>query len=71
MDDTTATWVIDRNRLASVGYALETGVPVILSVGLTRPFRRDGNDSARHWLQVNNIHLGDDPLGDLELVQES
>ncbi|MGH9173490.1 MAG: dual OB domain-containing protein [Vicinamibacterales bacterium] len=69
MDDETASWAIDRNRLASVAYALETGVPAILSVGLTRPFRRDRDDNSRHWLQVNNIHLADDPLGDLEYEQ--
>jgi len=71
MDDSTATWTINRNRLASVAYALETGVPVILSVGLTRAFKRDGNDTARHWLQVNNIHLANDPLGDFECPADS
>lgn len=69
MDDATAAWTVDRDRLASVSYALETRVPAILSVGLTRAFKRDGNDSARHWLQVNNIHLADDPLGDLESIE--
>lgn len=68
MDDATATWKIDPNRLASVAYAIETGVPAIFSVGLTRAFKRGGNDTWQHWLQINNIHLGDDPLGDLETV---
>jgi hypothetical protein len=68
MDDATATWRIDRNRLESVAFAIETGVPVMLSVGLTRAFKRNSDDSWRHWLQVNNIHLADDPLGDLESV---
>jgi hypothetical protein len=57
--------------VTSVAYALETGVPAILSVGLTRPFKRDKSDSWRHWLQVNNIHLADDPLGDLEVSCDS
>ena len=68
LDDDTATWMIDRNRLESVAYALETGVPAILSVGLTRAFKRNSSDTWRHWLQVNNIHLADDPLGDLEPI---
>jgi len=67
MDDATASWKVDRIRLESVAFALDIGVPVMLSVGLTRPFKRDKGDIAQHWLQVNNIHLGDDPLGDLEL----
>jgi hypothetical protein len=66
MDESTATWSIDRKRLTSVNDAIETGVPTILSVGLTRAFKRSRTDSWRHWLQVNNIHLADDPLGDLE-----
>jgi hypothetical protein len=34
---------------------------VVLAVGLTRPWAPDGEDE-RHWLQVNNVHLDDDPL---------
>lgn len=37
---------------------------VIVAVGLTRPWRKDSNTVECHWLQVNNIHLKDDPLGD-------
>lgn len=40
---------------------IDSGVPVILSVGLTRPWRKSDRDVAKHWLQVNNIHLADDP----------
>ncbi|MGH3088338.1 MAG: dual OB domain-containing protein [Rubrobacteraceae bacterium] len=43
---------------------LKAGTGVILSVGLTRPWRKEGDAVARHWLQVNNIHLEDDPLLD-------
>jgi hypothetical protein len=35
---------------------------IILSLGLTRPFKRDGDTAPRHWLQVNNIHVRDDPV---------
>lgn len=68
MDDGSTTWTVDQNRLESVAYALETGVPAILSVGLTRAFKRNSIDTSRHWLQVNNIHLANDPLGGLETI---
>lgn len=35
--------------------------PVLLSVGLTRPYQPPGK-TLRHWLQVNNIHIPRDPL---------
>jgi hypothetical protein len=41
---------------------IEAGVEVILSVGLTRAWRKQNDTTERHWLQVNNIHLKDDPL---------
>ena len=34
---------------------------VLLSVGLTRKFRSSDGTTYRHWLQVNNIHLKEDP----------
>ncbi len=39
-----------------VAVRIGSGVKVVLGVGFTRPLH--GN---RHWLQVNNIHLKDDP----------
>jgi len=42
------------------------GVPVILAVGLTRAWQKPGDDRRRHWLQVNNIHLEDDPVWKLK-----
>ncbi len=41
---------------------IEDGVDVILAVGLTRPFRKKGDTKSYHWLQVNNIHMKDDPV---------
>jgi len=41
---------------------LQAGTAVILSVGLTRPFLKEGGDAPRHWLQVNNVHLEGEPL---------
>ena len=37
------------------------GVRVILSVGLARAFQVSGDTARRHWLQVNNLYLEDDP----------
>jgi hypothetical protein len=54
-----------RDLVASVEKRLKSGVEVILSVGLTRPFQKWGDTEERHWLQVNNIHLQDDPLWQL------
>jgi hypothetical protein len=39
-------------------------VPAVLAVGLTRPFQKSPTAPALHWLQLNNIHLQDDPLGE-------
>lgn len=36
---------------------MQDGNPVILSVGLSRPFRPTDESTTQHWLQVNNIHL--------------
>jgi hypothetical protein len=55
-----------RDLFASVEKRLKSGVGVILSVGLTRPWRKRGDTAERHWLQVNNIHLEDDPLWQLK-----
>jgi hypothetical protein len=41
---------------------MRRGVPVVLSVGLTRPFATSPEHAPVHWLQVNNIHLEDQPV---------
>ncbi|MGH3144528.1 MAG: hypothetical protein ACRDTR_01875, partial [Rubrobacter sp.] len=51
-----------RDLVQSVQERLESGSETILSVGLTRPWQKRGDTDERHWLQVNNIHLKDDPL---------
>ena len=45
-----------------VAARLERGVPAILSVGLGRPWQKLDESAPLHWLQVNNLHLEDDPL---------
>ncbi len=41
---------------------IRQGVGVILGVGLGRAWSQGADDKERHWLQVNNLHLEDDPL---------
>ena len=37
------------------------GVAVIAGVGVTRPFAASDGEPPLHWVQVNNLHLSDDP----------
>jgi hypothetical protein len=39
---------------------------VLVSVGLSRPFRKKAEDPPRHWLQINNFHLEENPCWTLE-----
>lgn len=34
---------------------------ILVSVGLSRPYRKSADDPPRHWLQVNNFHLPEKP----------
>ncbi len=49
-------------QIADVARRIACGVPLILGVGLTRLFRKDDNSEPKHYLQVNNIHLEDNPI---------
>jgi hypothetical protein len=51
----------DVERVRDVTERLTRGVKVLLSVGLTRPFAARAGETPVHWLQVNNLHLEDDP----------
>ena len=55
-----------RDLVQSLQKRLEAGVEAILSVGLTRPWQKRNDDAERHWLQLNNVHLRDAPLWQLE-----
>lgn len=48
--------------IADVQRRIQQGMGVILSVGLARAFQVSGDTARRHWLQVNNLHLEDDPV---------
>ncbi|HLJ81319.1 MAG TPA: hypothetical protein VKT52_07540, partial [Ktedonobacterales bacterium] len=54
-----------RATIAAIAQRIQAGVDVLLSVGLGRPYRAASDDVERHWLQVNNIHLADDPVWQL------
>lgn len=51
-----------RALVEQVATRMERGIGVILSVGLGRAFQRLEGGAPQHWLQVNNLHLEDDPL---------
>jgi hypothetical protein len=55
-------WLFHHELVADVRGRLLDGVPVVLSVGLSRAFQRSADDRPRHWLQVNNVHLRDGSL---------
>jgi len=54
-----------RKVVEQIAKRVKEGVGVILSMGLTRPWTKPGDNAPRHWLQVNNIHLEDDPTWQL------
>ena len=52
--------------IAQVAQRIEHGVDLILSVGLGRAYAPLEGGPAQHWLQVNNLHLADDPAWRVE-----
>lgn len=55
----------DDRVVNQIAEKLKGNVQVILSMGLTRPYASSSDFEPVHWLQVNNIHLGDDPTWQL------
>jgi hypothetical protein len=55
-----------RALVERIDAQMRSGVGVILSVGLARPWRHPDDTAERHWLQVNNIHLEDGAVWLLE-----
>lgn len=53
---------IREGQVRNLQKRIKSGVPAIVSVGLARAFRAIGDSQSRHWLQVNNIHLEDNPI---------
>ncbi len=46
-----------EDLIKQINKRMQDNDPVILSIGLTRPFRPDDDTVEQHWLQLNNIHL--------------
>jgi hypothetical protein len=44
-----------------VADAISNHARVLVSVGLSRPYRKSADDPSRHWLQINNFHLPENP----------
>jgi len=51
----------DEDKVRGVAKWIRDSAGVVLSVGLTRKFRSAEDQPYIHWLQVNNIHLKEDP----------
>lgn len=51
----------NTSLVSQVAQSIKRGVGVVLSAGLTRAFASSPDLSPVHWLQVNNIHLEDNP----------
>jgi len=52
---------VNTEHVLNAQAALGRGEQILMSVGLGRPFAQLG-ETKRHYLQVNNLHIGDDPL---------
>jgi hypothetical protein len=52
---------VDERHLELLRNRVRRRRDVLLSVGVGRPWARKGGE-LRHWLQVNNVHLDDNPL---------
>jgi len=48
---------LNHAEIQRVTQLLRKGKESLLSVGLSRPWLKPGDNEPRHWLQLNNIHL--------------
>jgi hypothetical protein len=55
-------WPANVAAVQDVATRIRAGVRVVLSVGLARAFQAKDDTERRHWLQVNGVHLEDDPV---------
>ena len=51
---------LDRDACDALDARLRSQ-PCLLAVGVSRPWRRPGDDAPRHWLQVNGVHFPSGP----------
>jgi hypothetical protein len=50
-----------RELVGQIAARIAKGAGIIVAVGLSRPWQKMDDTAERHWLQVNNLHLEDDP----------
>ena len=50
-----------EDMVDDVNDRINKGIGLILSLGLGRAWRKPDDTAPRHWLQVNNLHLEDNP----------
>ena len=55
----------DTKEVERFAKRLKSSIGLIICVGLTRPYASSPDFNPVHWLQVNNIHLQDDPIWQL------
>ena len=53
---------IRGDLVGAINARLAAGTPLVVCVGLGRPYKKLGDTAWRHWLQANNLHLADQPL---------
>jgi hypothetical protein len=53
-----------ERQIARLDRRIKEGEALIVTVGLSRGFRRPGGRREYHWIQINNLYLETDPLGD-------
>lgn len=49
--------------IGRISEKLEQDEDLLICVGLARAWQKPSDTQQRHWLQVNNLHFADDPLG--------
>jgi hypothetical protein len=50
-----------RATVCSLAERIAAQPRVLVSVGLSRPYRKFSDETPRHWLQINNFHMPDNP----------
>ncbi len=55
-------WILNQEIVDQVNRLISEKPRIILSVGLSRARSFSDDENAKHWLQINGIHLESDPL---------
>ena len=55
----------DETMIQQIGERIAESPSVLVSVGLSRAYRKSPDDPPQHWLQINNFHLQENPCWSL------